>query len=178
MMVETYLRRGQRSLERMALNPKVRSSVMVAVLTGSGFLLSAVGLGSRPQPVAMGLICSAVGWKALLMMLGAMLGYPTFWGSAGNQGIVWAAAGGLLAIMVGSRQESREQPLMIPCIAAFLALVTGLGFHFILREESNQVHSQVLEMSHYFLFGLFQANQLKASILYTYLMANNTKHIL
>ena len=136
MMVETYLRRGQRSLQRLALNQKVRSAAAVALFTGSGFLFSAVGLGNYPQPVAMGLICSAFGWRALLMTLGAMIGYPTFWGSAGNQGIVWSAAGGILAMLVGSRQESREQPLMIPCIAALLTLVTGLGFRLILRQNT------------------------------------------
>jgi len=134
MMVETYLRRGQRGLEHLALNPKVRSTVLAALCVGSGFLLAAIGFGKYPQPVAMGLICSAFGWRALLMALGAMLGYPTFWGSAGNPGIVWSAAGGVLAMMVGSRRESKEQPLMIPCIASALTVVTGLGFRFLLRE--------------------------------------------
>ena len=134
-MVETYLRRGQRSLERLALSPRVRSGAAVAACTGSGFLLSAVGLGNAPQPVAMGLICGAAGWKALLMALGAMVGYPTFWGMAGLQGIVWSAAGGVLAMMVGGKPESRDQPLMIPAIAAFLTAVTGLGFRLILGES-------------------------------------------
>ncbi len=116
------------------MNPKVRSAAAVVLFAGSGFLLSAIGLGNQPQPVAMGLICSAVGWQALLMAIGAMLGYPTFWGSAGNQGLVWSAAGGLLALLVGQKQESREQPLMIPGIASFLTLVTGLGFRFLLGE--------------------------------------------
>ena len=134
MMVETYLRRGQRRLEHLALNPRVRSVAAVVLFAGSGFLLSAIGLGTQPQPVAMGLICSAIGWRALLMALGAMLGYPTFWGSAGSQGIVWSAAGGVLAMLVGHKQESREQPLMIPGIASFLSVVTGLGFRFLLGE--------------------------------------------
>ena len=134
MMVETYLRRGQRNLENLALNPKVRTWAAAVMLLGGGFLLSAVQLGGKPQPVVMGLICSTFGWRALLMALGAILGYPTFWGSEGNPGIVWSAAGGLLAIMVGHRQESREQPLMIPCISAVLATVTGLGFRFLLKE--------------------------------------------
>ena len=135
MMVETYLRRGQRRLENLALNPKIRSAALAALCIGGGFLLSGIGLGGRPQPVAMGLICSAVGWQALLMALGAMLGYPSFWGELGNSGIVWSAAGGLLAMMVGHRKESREQPLMIPCIASFLSVVTGLGFRFLLKED-------------------------------------------
>ena len=135
MMVETYLRRGQRQLEALALNPKARTAARAASCIGGGFLLSAVSLGGRPQPVAMGLICSAIGWRALLMALGAILGYPTFWGAAGNMGIVWSAAGCVLALLVGSRQESREQPLMVPSIASFLAVVTGLGFRFLLQEE-------------------------------------------
>ena len=135
MMVETYLRRGQRQLEGLALNPRVRLAATVMLCVGSGFVLSAVGLGDRPQPAALGLICGSLGWRALLMALGAMLGYPTFWGSEGNIGIVWSAAGGLLAGMVGHRQESREQPLMIPCIASFFTVVTGLGFRLILKED-------------------------------------------
>ena len=134
MMVETYLRRGQRSLERAALSPKVRRTAAVAACAGSGFLLSAIGLREFPQPVAMGLICSAVGWRALLMTLGAMLGYPTFWGSAGTQGIVWSAAAGLLAILVGRKQESRDQPLMLPVVSAFFAVLAGLAFRFVLKE--------------------------------------------
>ena len=136
MMMETYLRRGQRSLERLALSPKVRAAAAVLGCCGSGLLLSAVGLGNLPQPVAMGLLCGASGWRALLMTLGAVAGYPTFWGMAGNPGIVWAAAGGLLAMLVNRRPESREQPLMLPVIAGFLTVVTDLGFRLILKENT------------------------------------------
>ncbi len=136
MMMETYLRRGQRSLERMALSPGVRSAAVILGCSGSGLLMSAVGLGNLPQPVAMGLLCSASGWRGLLMTLGAIVGYTTFWGMAGNQGIVWAAAGGLLGILVNRRPESREQPLMLPVIAAFLTVVTDLGFRLILGEST------------------------------------------
>ncbi len=68
------------------------------------------------------------------MCLGAMVGYPIFWGAAGREGVVWSAAGGTLALMLGSREESRDQPLMIPAIAAFLTALTGLCFQLILRE--------------------------------------------
>ena len=135
-MMETYLRRGQRTLERIALSPRVRTAAVVLGCSGSGLVLSAVGLGNLPQPVAMGLLCGASGWRVLLMALGAMVGYPTFWGMAGNQGIVWAAAGGLLAIMINRRPESRDQPLMLPVIAGILTVVTDLAFRLILQENT------------------------------------------
>ena len=134
--MEAYFRRGQRVLQRMMLDPKVRSVGTVLACAGSGFLFSAASLMHAPQPLAMGLICSTTGWRALVICLGAMVGYPAFWGSAGNQGIVWSAAGGLLALLLGKREESKDQPLMIPAIAAFLTAVTGLTFRMILKEET------------------------------------------
>ena len=136
MMVETYLRRGRRTLERLALEPGMRAVLMTLFYGGSGFALSAVSLGSAPQPVAMGMICGLAGWRALLVMLGAIVGYPVFWGRAGEQGILWAASGGLLALLVGKRQESRDQPLMIPAIASFLTAITGLCFQVFLHDRT------------------------------------------
>lgn len=118
------------------LDPRVRTAGAVAAYGGSGFLLSAASLGNSPQPLAMGLICAATGWRALLLGLGAMAGYPTFWGSGGNPGIVWSAAGALLALLVGKREESRDQPLMIPAIAAFLTAATGLTFYIMLKDRT------------------------------------------
>ena len=135
MMVETYLRRGQRSLQQMLLRPGVRGMGAVLAYGGSGFLLSAGGLAGSAQPLAMGLICAQTGWRALIMCIGAMLGYPFFWGLSGNQGIVWSASGGLLALLLGKREETRDQPLMIPAIAAFLTAVTGLSFRLLLGES-------------------------------------------
>ncbi len=136
MMVETYLRRGRRTLERWSLDPKVRTAGMVAGYGGSGFLLSAAGLAGFPQPFVLGLICAGTGWRTLVMCLGAVLGYPAFWGAAGNQGIVWSAAGCMLALLLGKREETRDQPLMIPAIAAFLTGVTGLVFRLLLKDDT------------------------------------------
>ena len=107
---------------------------MVLFFGGGGFLLSAASLGNYPQPLAMGVICAASGWRALVMTLGAMAGYPSFWGAAGNQGFVWSAAAGLLALLLGKRQETKDQPLMLPAIAAFLTAGTGLVFRDTLRD--------------------------------------------
>ena len=136
MMVETYLRRGRRTLQRLLLEPGIRTVLMTLFYGGSGFLLSAVSLGNAPQPMAMGMICAATGWRAAVMTLGAIVGYPAFWGRAGEQGILWAASGGLLALLVGKREESREQPLMIPAIAAFLTAITGLCFQIFLHDKT------------------------------------------
>lgn len=121
-------------MERAALSPGIRRTAEAAACTGSGFLLSTVSLGGFPQPVAMGLICSSTGWRAVLMALGAIVGYPSFWGPAGAQGIVWAAAAGLLALLVGARQETRDQPLMLPAISCFLTVVAGVVFRLVLRD--------------------------------------------
>lgn len=138
--METYLRRGRRSLQRLMLDPRVRSGGMILAYLAGGFLLSAAGLLEYPQPLAMGLICAASGWRAALLCLGAMAGYPTFWGSAGNQGIVWAASGGLLAVMLGRREEVKaQQPLMVPAIAAALTAVTGLSFQVFLEDGTPAV---------------------------------------
>ena len=79
MMVETYLRRGKRELQRLALEPGVQRVGSAGLYLGSGFLLSAASLGASPLPLAMGVICALSGWRAVLMTLGAMIGYPVFW---------------------------------------------------------------------------------------------------
>ena len=131
--METYLRRGRRTCQRLLLNPKIRTGGIVLLCGGSGFLLSAASLGNYPQPLAMGLILAMSGWHAAIMSLGAMLGYWVFWGVAGLQGLVWSASGGLLALLL-ARHISQEQPLIFPAIAAFLTALTGLLFQLVLRD--------------------------------------------
>ena len=137
--METYLRRGRRFCQRMALDPAIRSIASVAAYGGSGFLLSAASLGNAPQPLVLGLILALSGWQAVILALGAMAGYPTFWGNAGLQGIVWSAAGGLLALLLGKRMETKEQPLMLPAIGALFTAVTGLSFQLMLGDKTGVI---------------------------------------
>lgn len=131
--METYLRRGRRTCQRLLLNPKIRTGGVVLLCGSSGFLLSAASLGNYPQPLAMGLILAMSGWHAAVMSLGAMLGYWVFWGIAGLQGLVWSASGGLLALLL-ARHIPEEQPLILPAISAFLTALTGLLFQLVLRD--------------------------------------------
>lgn len=131
--METYLRRGRRTCQRLLLNPKIRTGGVVLLCGGSGFALSAASLGNYPQPLAMGLILAMSGWHAAVMSLGAMLGYWVFWGIAGLQGLVWSASGGLLALLL-ARHIPEEQPLIFPAISAFLTALTGLLFQLVLRD--------------------------------------------
>lgn len=133
--METYLRRGLRRVQNLALDPRIRNGALLVLWGGSGFLLSAASLMGFAQPIAMGLICGASGWQAVMMTLGAMAGYPIFWGLAGNQGVVWAASMGLLAVLVGRKVDRREQPFLNPAIAGFFTAVTGLIFQIILKEK-------------------------------------------
>ena len=87
--MEVYLRRGQKSLQRLFLQPQLRRLGTVFAWWASGFFLSAASLMGQAQPLAVGLTCAASGWRAFTMALGAMLGYPAFWGLAGGQGFVW-----------------------------------------------------------------------------------------
>lgn len=136
MLVETYLRRGRRGLERMLLDPRLRKWAEVGAFGGGGFLLSAAGLGNVPQPVITGVLCALSGWRAAVLALGAMLGYPVFWGRQGVVGIVWAATAGMQALLLGKRKESRSQPFLLPAIGAFLTGVTELVFRLLLKEAT------------------------------------------
>ena len=124
MMVEAYLRRGRRRMEQLLLEPGIRGLLLALFYGGSGFLLTAASLGNSPQPIAMGMICGFTGWRAVLITLGALAGYPTFWGSRGLQGIAWAASAGLLALL-GIWAAFLLFTFRPPELAIFIDPVTG-----------------------------------------------------
>ncbi len=132
--MENYLRQGQRKLQRWALNPGVQSGAKVMAYGSGGFFLSAASLSQSAQPLAMGLICAMTGWRAMVMALGAMLGYRIFWGAGGLQGVIWSAGACLLALLLGKRKFSQME-LLLPAAAGVTVAVTGLSFLFFRREE-------------------------------------------
>ena len=98
----------------------------------SGFLLSAGALGRTFQPIAMGLCCAAPpGWGAVLIALGAMAGYPVFWGSPGLKGTAWMAFSLPVALLLGDRGVVKRQRTLLPAIAALI--VSGMGVLFQVR---------------------------------------------
>ena len=135
--VETYLRRGQRHLRRWSEHPKVRLWGQAVCCTGGGFVLSAASLMNRAQPLALGLTASLTGWRALAAGLGALVGYRFFWGPAGWQGVVWMAFGLLCALLLGNREEVREQPLLMPALSSLIASASGLGFQLVNRQDAT-----------------------------------------
>ena len=134
--METCLRRSQRMVRKLALDPRVQSGVQGAVWGGSGFFLSAASLNGGFQPLALGLIAAVTGWRALVLTLGAMAGYRIFWGAEGLQGMVWAAAGCILALCLGKGEYTQQYPLLLPALAAVITAVTGLLFLFFHRGAS------------------------------------------
>ena len=135
--VETYLRRGQRTLRHWAAIPGVRLGMRALGYSGGGFLLSAASLGSAPQPLAMGLCCAVTGWRALAVALGSVLGYRFFWGDAGLQGMVWAGMGGILSLILGKTRLVQDTPLLLPSLAAFFVSAIGLVFQILWMDDSS-----------------------------------------
>lgn len=137
--METYLRRRKRDVQRLMLDPRIRGGGMLLFWGGCGFLFSAASILGYPQPLAMGLICAMSGWQAAVTALGAMIGYPVFWGMTGSQGICWSAAGGILAVLLGNREEKQAIPIILPALGAVLTAITGLVFQVFLGERAPLV---------------------------------------
>ena len=134
--MEMYLQQGRRQLQRWALDPRIQTGAKLLACGTGGFLLSAASLHNAPQPLVLGLICGTAGWQTLAAVLGSMLGYRVFWGAAGVQGMVWAAAGGLLMLLLGKWKQAQEYPGLTCALAAFLVAAVGLSFQVLWRDDT------------------------------------------
>ena len=133
--METYLLRGERRLRRWLEIPRVRKGLIILLWGSAGFFLSAAALREVSQPLAMGLVCSLSGWRALVVCLGSLAGYSWFWGADGLPGLAWSALGGAAALCLGKTKAAAEQPLLMPAVASFLAAASGLGFQLLGLED-------------------------------------------
>ncbi len=126
--LQTYVRRGKRSLKNLLLDPRVYLYARAAACVLAGFCLSAASLGQVAMPLAMGLVCACTGWSAVLVALGSGLGYLLFWGSAGYQCLLWLAAALPGALILGGRRIERETPFLLPAVAGLIVSVSGVIF--------------------------------------------------
>lgn len=134
--LETYLRRGQGILRRLAAEPIARKGAQLALYAAGGLVFSGASLAHRAQPLAMGLICNLSGWRSGVMCLGAMAGYRIYWGQAGLQGMVWAALGFLTTLLPVWHRLREETPGLADGISATLVAVTGLLFQLLWQDDA------------------------------------------
>ena len=123
-----YVRRWQRTLRRLMLDPKLHALAQGAGYILAGFLFSAASLGSYPQPLVLGLVVALSGWPAVLLAVGGVAGYTLFWGAAATQCIAWVALGLIASILLGGKTVTRETPLLMPALAGLIAAGAGLAF--------------------------------------------------
>ena len=134
--LQSYVRRGRHTLRRLLLDPRLHTSARAGAYFLAGLILSAASLASNVQPFAMGLVCACTGWSAVLTAGGAACGYLLFWGTAGQQGVIWTGAALLAAVAWGRSRQSRDAPLLLPAVGGLIVAATGVLFQTWGRESA------------------------------------------
>lgn len=134
--IETYARRWRSVMKKLVVDRRVRVLAKTAAHFCCGFVLSAASLAQRCQPFAMGLLCAVTGWQALVLALGAGMGYLLFWGEAGYQGLMWIGLALPVALILGRRQIVHESVFLMSSIAALIVSATGLFFQIFLEDTT------------------------------------------
>ena len=124
--LETTLRRLHR--------PGVLSTLKILATGAAGFLFSAATLMGRAMPLSLGLLCAAPpGITALAAAIGGCVGYLLF--RREFQGLAWMALGLLANFLAGDKPAAKQQPLLLPALAA--VVVSGCGLGFLLFFQDN-----------------------------------------
>ncbi len=131
-----YVRRWQRTLRRWLVDPKVQATAQATGLFLAGFLLSAAALAQRPLPLALALTLTVSGWPAMLMAMGGMVGYLTFWGAAGTQGVLWLCLALPAALILNRGRLVQTTPWLLPALSGVITAVLGLAFQLWLGDET------------------------------------------
>ncbi len=146
MSIGTYVRRGRRVLRRAVLDERLHTLLRGAGYFLAGLCLSAASLGASVQPLPLGLLCAGLsGWPALLAALGSCGGYWIFWGNAGIPGMIWSAAGLIIAWGVGNRGIRQRTPLLEPALAALTVAMTGVAFQ-LWRDDRTPIPMYLLRI--------------------------------
>lgn len=126
--LQSYVRRGKYRLRDLATNPKIHMLARAAGHFLAGFGLSAASLSNSCLPLSAALVCAGSGWSGVLVCFGSALGYWSFWGSAGSQGLLWAGAAFLVSLFLGEHRLTRETPLLLPAVAGLIVSASGVIF--------------------------------------------------
>ena len=130
-MISTYIRQGQHTLRRWALDPLVHRLGRGAAHMLAGFCLSAASLEQGMLPLVLGLVWACRGWRAVLVAAGGILGYGVFWGAGCVQALIWTGLALAGVLILGEQRVSREQPLLIPALNMLMVSAVGLGFQLL-----------------------------------------------
>lgn len=121
------LRRWKRQTRKLLNDDRLRLPLYMVGSFFGGFCLSAASLGNLPQPLCLAVLCAGLaGWLPLPFALGGSLGYWTFWGRAGLQGLIWIAAGLPVCVILG--QRVRKIPPLLAGLAGLTVAVSGVVF--------------------------------------------------
>ena len=132
--IAIYVRQRQGNLRQWAAKAQVRAVGSAAGSFLTGLVLSAGALAGQPMPLGLGLVMGLGGIGSVTAALGSALGFHLFWGSAGLQGMVWAASALILSWLLGRRQQSLA---LLGALGAFLVSSAGLGFQFWLADATS-----------------------------------------
>ena len=136
-MISTYIRQGQHTLRRWAVDPRVHTAGWSAAHVLAGFCLSAASVSQGMLPLVMGLVWACRGWRAVLVAAGGALGYGVFWGAGSVQALVWTGLALAGVLILGDRRISREMPLLIPAVGMLMVSAVGLGFQLLAGDTTT-----------------------------------------
>ncbi len=126
--LQSYVHRGKKRLKELILDPTVHICLRAAAYFFAGFGLSAASLFHIAMPLAMGLVFACSGWSAVLTAVGGGLGYLVFWGTAGQQGVLWCLCALPVVLLLPHRRAVLETPVLLPAVAGLVVSASGVVF--------------------------------------------------
>ena len=126
--LQSCVKTGKRKLRSLARHPRVHFYGQAGGYFLSGFCFSAAALNHGPLPLSMALVCACSGWSAVLAAMGSVLGYLLFWGSLGQQGVLWVVTGLILALLLNERRITLQTPMLLPALVGLVVSASGVIF--------------------------------------------------